>query len=285
MPPSHVEIDITCPAFLFDTIIGMLTLEGVEGFWEDGDILKCYIPAAQWHPSRLERLRDQVAHVARTQGLPSPRMTVTSLAERNWNEEWEASIQPIKVTDRIVIAPTWHPYTAQGDEIVLTIDPKMSFGTGYHETTRLMLRLLEKHVRPGIRLVDVGTGTGVLAIAAMRLGASSAVGVDIDEWSFENAIENVKLNGLSASIVIALGGVEVIPDEQFDLIAANIQRNVIEGMIGQLLLRLKTGGVLLLSGLLLIDRDPLVSFLSRSGLTIAEEITENEWIAFACRRT
>ena len=122
-----------------------------------------------------------------------------SVAEKNWNSAWEETIRPIRVSERIVVAPTWHPFNGGPGDIVLTIDPKMSFGTGYHESTRLLLGLMERHLRIGARVLDAGTGTGILAIAALKLGAASAIAFDIDEWSFVNAVDNTRLNGVAGA--------------------------------------------------------------------------------------
>jgi ribosomal protein L11 methyltransferase len=157
----------------------------------------------------------------------------------------------------------------------------MSFGTGYHETTRLMLGLLERHITSGARVLDAGTGTGVLAIAALKLGASSALGFDIDEWSYANALENARLNDVSGLFTVRQCDLPSVTESGFDLIAANIQKNVIEEMLPGLISRLAPGGTLLASGLLAGDRDAMVATLMRAGLALEDERREGEWIAFA----
>lgn len=284
MGQSHIEVAIESDPAAFDEFVGIMTVQGFEGFWEDGSTLRAYIPGEKWTGTMIESLHAPLARIASARSLPPPRMKVMSVEDRNWNEVWEATIRPIRVTDRIIIAPSWHPPEPDGDVIVLTIDPKMSFGTGYHETTRLMLKLIERHLRTGDTVLDVGTGTGVLAIAALKLGALRAVGVDNDDWSFANARENAVLNGVAERLAIRLGDLAVIDEKGFGMIVANIQKNVIEAMLPDLVRRLAPAGRLLLSGLLLVDRDAMLRSLAAVGLNVIDERTENEWVAFAATR-
>lgn len=279
MPKTYMQLEIAGDEALNEQIIGVLSQLGFEGFWEEGTLLRCYIRAGRWNESMLDEVRRVTDLLLRSSSSRKPVITVSELEEKNWNEEWEKTIKPIHVTDRIVITPTWHSYGPSRDELVLTIDPKMSFGTGYHETTRLVLKLMEKSVREGTRLLDVGTGTGVLAIAGVKLGAASAVGVDNDEWSYDNALENVALNGVENRITILLGELEIVPEEKFDIIVANIQRNVLEPLLPQLKGRLAAGGSLILSGLLMTDEEPMRLALHNNGYAIRTMTTENEWIA------
>jgi ribosomal protein L11 methyltransferase len=160
----------------------------------------------------------------------------------------------------------------------------MSFGTGYHESTRLILGLVEQYIRPGMTVLDIGTGTGVLAIAAIRLGARHAVACDIDEWSYDNAIENAALNGVAEKMTILEGDIAVTPDQPYDLVIANIQRNVLIPLLPAMRSRLAPGGTLLLAGLLNIDRDAMTDALREHGFTVLHESAENEWIALAANR-
>ncbi len=285
MPRSFIEVEINADHDLVDQLVGILSQLGFEGFWEDGDILKCYISGGRWIPSMQEEIQSIVSRMNRPSSSRAPRIAVQLLEDKNWKEEWEKTIRPIQVTERIVIKPTWHEYTPTPGQVVITIDPKMAFGTGYHETTRLVLRLMEKHVQKGMKVLDVGTGTGVLAIAGAVLGASAVVGVDIDEWSYDNAVENVDLNRVEDRVKILQGDLSSLPPERFDMIVANIQLNVIDQMLPDIRERLNTGGVLLLSGLLLIDREHILGALAGYGFTVSEETKENEWLAVAARLT
>jgi len=187
---SYVEVRIEVDAPLNDELAGMLSLLGFEGFWEEEHLLKCYIRSERWNPFIMDEIRSTTRLLLHPSGESFPQITVHTVPRVDWNAEWESTLRPLQVTDRMIIAPSWNPPPQVPGTIVLTIDPKMSFGTGYHESTRLILRLVEEFVAPGSTFLDVGTGTGVLAIAAVRLGAASAVAMDVDSWSYENALEN-----------------------------------------------------------------------------------------------
>lgn len=279
MPKHFVEVEIIADAGLSEQIVGVLAQLGFEGFWEEEPFLRGYIAGERWEDALLDEVRRVVGTIHRSSSSVVPKVSVKNVAQRNWNEEWERTIQPIHVTDRVVITPTWHRYTPREHELVLTIDPKMSFGTGYHETTRLVLRLMERFLRPGSTVLDLGTGTGVLAIAAIKLGAVRAVGVDTDEWSYTNARENTILNGVEKEVTICRGDLASVPAARFDVIVANIQRNVLEPLLPALKERVSTGGRIILSGLLNVDDEPMRKAITDCGLQVTASLAENEWIA------
>jgi len=203
------------------------------------------------------------------------------VADKNWNEEWEKTIEAQKI-GKFYVKPTWHRGTAPDKSILLEIDPKMAFGTGYHETTRLMLHLLPEVVHRGDDVLDAGTGTGILAIAAIKLGARHAFAFDIDEWSIANTGENILLNQVSDSVTVQKGSLEIVPDGQtYDVICANIERNTILEMLPRIYDFLKPGGRLLLSGLLAKDEASITNKADQLGLKVNEIRQENEWIAFS----
>lgn len=211
----------------------------------------------------------------------APDADETTIADRNWNADWEATIQPTRVGP-YVIAPTWATLPPDLAALtVLRVDPKMAFGTGYHESTRLVLRLLDGRVPPGGRVLDVGAGTGVLALAALTSGAASAIGVDIDPWSVENARENAELNGVADRFENRLGSVEEVPETGFDLVFANILRSILVPMMPDLAARVAPGGTLILAGILQTERATMLAATVANGLRLAEEATENEWWAAA----
>ncbi len=195
---------------------------------------------------------------------------------KNWNEEWEKTIQPITVGE-FYIRPTWDKNPIPGDKIELIIDPKMAFGTGYHETTRLMLHAITKCMKPEHSVLDVGTGTGILGIAAIKKGASFVFGFDIDEWSYANAQENMKLNTIDNGFQVALGSFETVPSQTYDCVIANVNRSAILLLKDDIVSHCKKGGFILLSGLLTTEVFIIKENPTFSELTLIEESSEGDW--------
>ncbi len=160
----------------------------------------------------------------------------------------------------------------------------MSFGTGEHQTTRLSLLLLQKYTKPGMRIFDIGTGTGVLAIAALKFGAAYSLGIDIDEWSLLNFAENAKLNEVDDKTEISLCEVKDVADKDFDLIAANIQKNVLLEICNDIYSHLKENGILILSGLLIEDEVDITARYTREGFRFIEKMQMDEWIALVMQK-
>ncbi len=280
---SSVELSIAADENAADEIVALLSTIGFQGFWDDNGIIRAYMDLASWNEATMASAREMLLAYAVQKGIPRPDLTIRIIAPRNWNAEWEASIQPVQVSPHVVIAPSWRSVKPTPGMLVLTIDPKMSFGTGHHETTRLILTLMEPRITAVSTMLDFGTGTGVLAIAAVKLGAQRAIGVDTDEWSYENAMENVVTNAVEQTVSIYRGDLRAAPQGPYDIVAANIQRSVIEPVLRDLATRLTPKGTLLVSGILCSEADALREAFHRSDLRIEEERVENEWIAFALR--
>lgn len=201
------------------------------------------------------------------------------VADQNWNEQWEQTIKA-QTIGTFFVKPTWSTEQAPAGHIQLEIDPKMAFGTGYHETTRLMLKFLPDVVKKGDRVLDAGTGTGILAIAAIKLGAVSAFAFDIDEWSITNTRENILLNEVEKQVKVTKGTADVIPaGQKFEVVMANIQKNTILDMLPALSDAAEDGASILLSGLLGSDRSAIEEKAAEEGLALREVRLENEWIA------
>ncbi|MEJ2052154.1 MAG: 50S ribosomal protein L11 methyltransferase, partial [Calditrichota bacterium] len=207
---------------------------------------------------------------------------VTSHKEENWNEEWQKHFQPVKIGKFIWVAPPWDlPNLREGD-ILIQIDPQMAFGTGSHETTQLMIRAMQKFCRERMTVLDAGAGSGILAILASKLGASRVIGFDIEPEAIENARHNARLNQV-ASIDFRLGDEQEIPDDKFDLVLANINRNTLIRLIPILRQHLKQNGILIMSGILLTD-EPDLAKVYEDGFNCQERLTENEWIALVLKK-
>lgn len=245
------------------------------GFLDEDTSWKCFLTPGAWADAQADGAVERLAALS-----PEHPILISEMKQENWNREWEESITPIRVSDRFIIAPSWHPVEATAGCTVLTIDPKMSFGTGYHQTTRLMMRLLEHGITGGERVLDVGTGTGVLAIAAVVLGAADAVGVDIDEWSKENAEENIARNGVEGRVAVYHGSVERA-DGSYDVICSNITRNDNIALFAEYRDRARPGCRLLLSGFYTGDLDDIRAAAETLGFAHTESLSEDEWAAMA----
>ena len=283
MTEVYVDVALNAPAdeALRELLSFQLYELGFSGFLETDNVFHCYIPKALWNDALQIKL---LSIVAEQRSSPITISAITEIQNQNWNKEWEASIQPIEVSDRIVIAPSWHPVPEKTGRVVLVIDPKMSFGTGYHESTRLMLRMMERYMTPQSSALDIGTGTGILAIAAVKLGSRLAVGIDIDEWSHSNAKENVLRNGCEQRVDIRFGTLESVSESEFDFILANIIRSTIIELIPSMIKKLNTHGTVLLSGLLAEERELMKNVLHEHGCEVLSIDEENEWIGIAARK-
>jgi len=267
-----------------DLIIGQLTLLGFCGFVQDDKSLGCFIPAHKWTSSiqtkfqkTLERFKIEFPSCNLT-------FTVSSLRDENWNKTWEKQTGIVEATSRIIIKPSWKKLPARHrNKLILHIDPKMSFGTGHHETTRLSLSLIERFVQPDMKVLDFGCGTGVLGIACAKLGARSVAAIDNDEWCIENAHENVKRNHVQNKMKVLLGSVSAIPRLKFDLIAANIDFLTISRFIKPLTARISRQGTIIFSGILTSDMSSLLPIFEKNSLVPIELVNENEWTAAALR--
>ncbi len=238
-------------------------------------VLKCYFP----EEFNLSSIENYLKELQSDKMLESFTLTETVLQNKNWNEEWEKTINVIKVSDTFVIKPTFREYTPNPGEIVLTIDPKMSFGTGEHQTTKLMIRAIEKYCKSDYTVLDIGTGTGILAIAAVKMGANKAIAFDNDPWCLENGIENCELNNAAGLVDIRTAELSEIPEIDFDIVIANIQRNPLLALCSEVVGKAKSKGVVLLSGLLVEDESIIIEKYLASGTKHIETVILDEWIS------
>ncbi|MCD2422979.1 50S ribosomal protein L11 methyltransferase [Niabella pedocola] len=200
---------------------------------------------------------------------------MSELEPQNWNALWESNFDPVVVDDFVAVRASFHsPFDNVAQEIV--INPKMSFGTGHHATTWLMMQQMRGISFGGKRVFDFGTGTGILAILAQKLGAAAVLATDIDEWSIENARENFEINHCAGIRLLQSGSAE--QEARFDVILANINKNVLMETIPQLKLQLAPGGTLLLSGLLEADEPEIVERAVETGLVMDDKFLKNNWL-------
>lgn len=272
-----VELTLAVPELEHDRYIGLLD-DRATGFRQTHAALTAYVPTDAW----TDAVREQLTARLQADGYGEA-LTVRRLQDRNWNAVWEDSIAPIRVGPFLLCGRSTDVPSIHADAVPLRIDPKMSFGTGHHATTRLALQLLVDAVADGDRVIDVGTGTGVLAIAACRLGARSVVAVDNNPKAVANARENVVVNDVGHCVRVREGSIEAVPDDRVDVVVANITRDTLLDLLPGLCSRLTDDGALLLSGLLTSDRPQMLDALTDHTLTVDDEVSENGWWAVRAR--
>ncbi len=280
---TYLEISISANKNQQELLIPTMTELGCHGFADTDTELLCYIDKSLWTDKKFEQLKYDMSKLLRIFSSNSI-IKFKDIEEENWNEQWEKSIDKLEIGNRIVIKPSWVEYTNTDNKIVIQIDPKMSFGTGHHETTKLTLQLLEKYIFDGASVLDIGTGTGILAIAAVKLGAKEALAIDNDEWSILNAKENVVANDLEDKIVVTDTALNFLNEAEYDIITANIMLTTIIEMLPETLKRLSQAGYVIFSGLLLIDETSFRQVIKKYKLKIIEIIYEGEWFAATATR-
>lgn len=258
-----------------DAIAASLGDVGFDGFTQSDKELFAYIPAKDYRDGLVDE--DQIIAFFRQNFKITER--VGDVPDKDWNAEWEAHFTPIKVDNDIMIRAGFH----EADPNVaydIVIEPKMSFGTGHHATTVLMLRsILSLGNLAGKQVLDMGCGTGILSLLASKRGAEHIVGIDIDEWAFENAGENMRKNGVD-NISVKIGDATLLEKEgEFDVILANINRNILLRDMQYYVTHLVSAGTMIISGFYEHELPMLINEAERLGLKYVSHMVQNDWCA------
>lgn len=272
---EYIEVDIKVNSDFAEILLAELAETGYESFMETDGGLLAYILKDQFNESLLEKL------MTRYQAKTSLSYTVNAIEKQNWNKEWETHFSPIDVDGKVYIRATFHEPAPTGYQHEIIIVPKMSFGTGHHETTSQMISLQLDIDHQNKSVLDVGTGTGILAVMAHLLGASRIHSFDIDEWSVENGLENYELNR-TENITIEQGTIHDIQPEMFDIVLANINRNVLLDEIPVYAGFSKD--YLLVSGFYIQDIPDIEAVAVKSGFKKVTWTSKNNWAAIVFRK-
>jgi len=264
----HFEIEPIQPGS--DILIAELGEEGFESFVETEKGISAFIQKKDWHKDILKNI--QILN----SGEFRITFTYEEIEQVNWNTEWEKNFEPIMVNDKVSVRAPFHEKTDLPYDIV--IEPKMSFGTGHHETTHLMIQQLLNVDLTDKTVLDMGSGTGILAIMAELRGAKSVDAIDIDDWCYENALENATRNNCT-KIRVFKGDAALLADKNYDMIIANINRNVLINDLPVYYKCLNKGGVLLLSGFYREDIPYIQKAATGLGLMESDVLEKNNWIS------
>ncbi len=273
--------------------------EGVaidEPYIQDGDgdnlgldlarpfIVRTYIADSDFRPETVEEIRQALWHLGQLRAVGE--LTVGNLKEEDWANAWKSHFNVHRIGNRVVIRPPWQEHVPVGDEVVVELDPGMAFGTGLHPSTRLSVLGVEQVVREGDRVFDVGTGSGILAIAALKLGAVHADCVDVETVAVRATAENAARNGVSGSVAVELGSAG--PGEPFqgeyDVVLANIIARILIDLSAALVTATKPGGHLVLAGIIESREDDVVAAFAAHGATVTTRRQIDDWVSLVLQR-
>ncbi len=270
---NYYKVSITSSSDKKAILIALLSQYAFDGFEEEVFGIKAYITEAAYNDVVVRNLADQYGFSYKAKLIPS----------QNWNEVWESSFKPIRINDFCAIRADFHP-TFKKVKHQITINPKMAFGTGHHETTLLVMEMMQHLQFKNKKVLDYGCGTGILAILAAKLGATDILAIDNDPLSYENTLENCTKNNVGV-IKAMLGDLSMVELKGFDFILANINRNVILDSLSTLFLKTQRGGQLLISGFLKADESLLTTSAKKIGFSIKQVLEKGEWICMKLNKT
>lgn len=259
---------------LHDLLFAELSDYDFNAFEAGDDYVRAYGPGGNWTRANRRRIRQWLEEHGASGGDISERW----IRSQNWNEKWAREIEPV-VAGPFYVKSSWHEVPeSQPASTVIEVDPKMTFGTGHHASTRLVLQLLPDWVEVGDRILDAGAGTGILGVAAVKLGADEVVAFDNHPAAREHAVEVFQRNGVADRIDYRTGEIDAVPESGFSGILANINRNVVIDLLPHFASKIAADGFVILSGLMKDSRSHIQKVAAASGLQIVDEAEEGEWV-------
>jgi ribosomal protein L11 methyltransferase len=285
MPDSYIEARITVLRemadaicnFIIDNITSGLVLEEED---ESPVTTITFYVSPDKEPVFRGAFLAYLADVYGSMNQAPPGVQEKSIKNVEWVEEYKRSIQPVRIAEDIVVRPHWHERQPETKYDIM-IEPKMAFGTGTHETTRSCLALIRKHFKPGMRFLDLGTGSGILSILASQMGAGYIKAIDYDVTAVQNCRENFVINGITTPGDVLFGSIEKAErDQPYDFVCANIIKSTILPMLRRLILLTAPGGTLVLSGLLTQDEEEVDQALTQENQPKFEKVLDNKWLTY-----
>lgn len=278
MAANYFELEIAFNPGNIDEIYNELYLNGITSIIEENGVIKASLPEDMINT--LEAIRDNLIN---NNIVKNHSIFISRFENMDWNKEWEKTIEPVYIKDKIIIYPSWKKDSLVNTEsrILIEINPKMSFGTGHNETTQLILELMSDYMEQKDNFVlDYGCGTAVLAIAAAKLGAGQVIAIDIDDDSIDNAKEYISLNRTENNIKLYKSDITGISENGFDVVCANITSGVIIPNLNNIYNKLKPAGKLFITGILIEEKPGLINQINKAGFTILDNRDKAEWTGF-----
>ena len=257
-----------------------------DDYPREGVLVKAYLPVNSFLGETVEEIKEAIRNLTTFDiDIGANKVTISEVHEEEWATAWKKYYNPVKISERFTIVPTWEQYTpVSSDELIIELDPGMAFGTGTHPTTVMCIQALERTVKPGDTIIDVGTGSGVLSVAAALLGAKNVLALDLDEVAVQSAILNTKLNKVHDVVTVRKGNLLQEVTEEADIIVANILAEVIVRFTEDAYNRIKKGGYFITSGIINLKKQLVKDSLIKDGFEIVETLTMEDWVAFIARK-
>ena len=294
---SNIMYDLGVTGLAIEDPRDVLEFERSEENWDfidsslfssdpDSIIIKAYFSEGEDLVDKIEQVRENIEkNPMEKYGHSLGEVTVVEVYEKNWAEAWKKYYKPLKIGERVVIKPSWEEYEKkEKDEIIIELDPGMAFGTGTHETTILCIRALEKYVKENNIVYDIGCGSGILSIAAAKLGAKKVIGIDLDNVCITVSNENIKANEVDSIVEIKKGNLLDVVEGKADIIVSNIIAEVITKMIPELKDSLYSNGIFIASGIIVEKIDMVETALINEGFKILEINQIEDWASIVSIR-
>lgn len=282
---NWIEISLPMPDPAEDAVTNFLFELGATGNSVQNGILSAYFRESTWEKQKHEKLLRYLDQLNELHfSIQIDQLQIQTIEDQDWNAIWKQSIEPICIDGKILIKPSWIDVSPLPNLHVIEIDPQMAFGTGAHATTQLMLKFIIKHIGNSIRILDIGTGTGILAIAAAQLSEARIVAFDNDPIAAATARQNFQKNRIDHKIAVFCGTLDAIKANQFDLVLANINRTTIVPLLSDICDKLKLSGMAILSGILIEEKDELVRNINQFPLKTVDEMQMDEWLGLVLQK-
>ncbi|OAT74860.1 50S ribosomal protein L11 methyltransferase [Parageobacillus thermoglucosidasius] len=257
-----------------------------DDYPEEGVIIKAYLPVNSFLGETVEEIKQAINNLLLYDiDIGKNKITISEVNEEEWATAWKKYYNPVKISEKFTIVPTWETYEpVSSDELIIELDPGMAFGTGTHPTTVMCIQALEKYVKPGDTVIDVGTGSGILSIAAAMLGAKSVRALDLDPVAVDSAKLNVKLNKVQHIVTVSQNNLLDHIEERANVIVANILAEIILRFADDAYRLLEKNGYFITSGIIQAKKQEVKEGLMKAGFTIEETLVMEDWIAFIARK-